>query len=128
MGTIFKKFRKEFRVDDNKFIFATTKGISFKLERVGETYQPIRITNPEIALERVPQNLLWWLSSKIVAIKEKYSDHKWWEPYIMHFSMIVVAIICLLMVILTLDKVSGIQEFCSKAEQSLASKLTQTIK
>lgn len=129
LGGLFqKKLRKTFRVDDPSYVFATAKGIAFKLERVGETLQPIKISNPQISMERVPQNLLWWLSNKIVQIKEKYTDKKWWEPYIMPFSIIFVAIICLLMIILTLDKVSGIQQFCGAAERSLSQKLVQNIK
>lgn len=127
IGVFMGRFRRQFRIDNNDFIFPTNKGFAFKLEKTAETYQPIKITNPNMALERVPQNNLWWLSNKILRINEKYTDKKWFEPYIMPLSIVVVAIICFLMIVLTLDKVSGIQEFCSQAEKSLGSKLVQNI-
>lgn len=123
-----QQFLKWFRMDKPEYAIPTSKGVSFKLLKVADAFSPIIITNPDVRLEIVPQNLLWWFSNKIRQINEKYDDRKWWEAYIMPFSIIVVAIICLLMIILTLDKVSGIQEFCAGAQQSLAGKFTQSIK
>ena len=128
IGVFLKKFRKTFRIDDNKFIIPTNKGISFKLEKVGTTYHPIGISNPELQLERVSQSHLWWLTNKLMSIHQKYDEKKWWEAYIMPFSFVIVAIIEFIIIAMVLDKAADIQGVCRQAEENLGSKLVQSIK
>ena len=124
-----KKNNKEtFAVPHNN-IYPTRKGdLIFLFKQAKGTYHPFSNDDSNFILSPIHQNSLEWLSTKIVAIKEKYDEKKWWEPYIFPLSIVAVAIISLIMIVMTLDKVENINKVCSGVEQNLLEKIGQRIK
>ena len=91
------------------------------------TYVPIKFETA-VEFEIIPQNLLPHLARSIIETNMVYDQKKWFEPYLLPFSIFLFVILQIIVMGWMFDKVGDISLACEMAENKITSATQQIIK